>query len=461
MNDRDKTIADVNAELERLRGRIAELESRVAGDGRLEEDLRETILRQNAILSNIPDIAWLKNYVFDVSIAANSTADSHGVITQANQAFLTIWGYSGKEEVIGKKISDFLQNTDESAAIIAVLNNTGKWQGNYTARKKDGSTFTAFGLATVLKDEKGNMIGYQSSVLDITERRKAEEALRDSESRMRAIIERALFGAHSYELQPDGRLILVGANQTADHILALDHSLLIGKTIEEAFPGLVGTDIPDIYRRIAATGSTHEAENVVYERDQIHGVFAIHAFQTGPQRMTVFFRDITERKKTEEALRQSEERLRLALSAAKQGLYDLNVKTGDAVVTPEYALMLGYAPEEFIETNARWIERLHPDDRETGRRTYRSYVCGRCRNIASSFGKRQGRRLEVDFVHQDHPIRCRRGSCTECSGTHTDITDRMKAEQDAWNWSAGCSTPRSSKVSASWPEASPTTSTTC
>lgn len=129
----------------------------------------------------------LKNFVFDVSIAANSIADTNGVITQANQAFLKIWGYSGYDEVIGKKISDFLEHTDETAAIIKALDDNGKWEGTYTARKKDGTTFIAYGLATVLRDEQGILIGYQSSVLDITEHRKADEALRQSEELLRVI----------------------------------------------------------------------------------------------------------------------------------------------------------------------------------------------------------------------------------------------------------------------------------
>ncbi len=73
-------------------------------------------------------------------------------------------------------------------------------------------------------------------------------------------------------------------------------------------------------------------------------------------------RDITERNRTEQALRENEERLRLSLQAASQGLYDLNVQTGNTIVNREYAEMLGYEYETFVETNAFWIERLHPDD---------------------------------------------------------------------------------------------------
>ena len=86
--------------------------------------------------------------------------------------------------------------------------------------------------------------------------------------------------------------------------------------------------------------------------------------------------EFSERQAAEGALRKSEERLRLALRAANQGLYDLNLETGEAIVSPEYATMLGYDPDTFQETNARWIDRLHPDDQEIVANTYKDYVAG-------------------------------------------------------------------------------------
>jgi PAS domain S-box-containing protein len=119
----------------------------------------------------------LKNSVFDASITANSIADINGILTEANTAFLRIWGYPSKDEVLGKPIPDFLQNQNEVAAIMAALNSTGEWEGDYTARRKDGSTFAAHGLATVIRSQAGEIVGYQSAVVDLTDRQRAEEEL--------------------------------------------------------------------------------------------------------------------------------------------------------------------------------------------------------------------------------------------------------------------------------------------
>jgi two-component system cell cycle sensor histidine kinase/response regulator CckA len=142
-------------------------------------------------------------------------------------------------------------------------------------------------------------------------------------------------------------------------------------------------------------------------------------------------RRIAERERTERALRESEERLRLALMAAEQGLYDLDVQTGDAVVTPEYARMLGYAPDEFTETNERWIERLHPDDRESVAGAYRAYVAGETPEYRVEFRQRTksgdwkwilsiGKIVQYDEAGR--PLRM--------LGTHTDITKRKEAEEE-------------------------------
>ena len=120
----------------------------------------------------------LKNLVFDVSITANSIADVDSGLTEVNDAFLRMWGYPGKEEVIGQKIAHFFQDPEDAAPVMAALNACGQWEGDFTARRRDGSTFVAHGLATDVKDETGQVIGYQSAVMDLTERRQAADFLR-------------------------------------------------------------------------------------------------------------------------------------------------------------------------------------------------------------------------------------------------------------------------------------------
>lgn len=135
------------------------------------------------------------------------------------------------------------------------------------------------------------------------------------------------------------------------------------------------------------------------------------------------------RKQVEQNLRDSESRLRLALEAANQGLYDLNIQTDQAIVSPEYARMLGYDPNLFQETTEKWLERMHPEDREHTYQIYKDYINGVKSNYEVEF--RQLTRTGewkwilslgkvVEWDDQGHPLRM--------LGTHTDISD-FKAKE--------------------------------
>jgi len=142
-------------------------------------------------------------------------------------------------------------------------------------------------------------------------------------------------------------------------------------------------------------------------------------------------RFITERQRAEKELGDSEERLRLALKAANQGLFDLNVKTGEVQFTPEYASMLGYDPAEFQLSLDRWQESLHPDDRESTVATYQAYIHGEIPDFAVEFRQRTASGdlkwilslgKIVAWDDEGKPLRM--------LGTHTDITERKQAEEE-------------------------------
>ena len=138
------------------------------------------------------------------------------------------------------------------------------------------------------------------------------------------------------------------------------------------------------------------------------------------------------RERTAAALAASEERLRLALSAADQGLYDLDLRTGATVVNDEYAIMLGHDPAEFHETNADWLDRLHPDDRERVEGAFRDYVAGRRPEYRVEFRQRTGSGGWTWILSMGEIVeRDARGTPVRMLGTRTDITARREAEEQA------------------------------
>lgn len=150
---------------------------------------------------------------------------------------------------------------------------------------------------------------FMQSGVEEGERKQVEEALRESEKKFRNIIESSPMGMHMYQLEADGRLVFTGANPSADALLGVENSQFIGKTIEEAFPPLKDTEVPERYRLAAGKGIPWETEQIAYEDDKIAGAFEVHAFQTSPGRMVTTFLEITERKRAEEEIKKLNEEL--------------------------------------------------------------------------------------------------------------------------------------------------------
>jgi PAS domain S-box-containing protein len=129
-------------------------------------------------------------------------------------------------------------------------------------------------------------------------------------------------------------------------------------------------------------------------------------------------------------LRQSEERFQLSMEATHDGLWDWNTETGDAYFSPAYFRMLGHDPKEFSGTAAKWLELVHPEDREPAWQGNLDCIEGRCEAF------------EVEFRMKAHDGQwhwiLRRGKCVardarrralRLVGTHVDITQRKRAEE--------------------------------
>jgi len=224
-----------------------------------------------------------------------------GNITEANDAFLRVWGYPTKKEVIGKPLPHFINDQSEAIAIITALNNTGQWEGDFIAKRKCGSTFIAHGLATTVKDENGTVIGYQSAVLDFTQQREAEKAIIESEERFRAI----------FENTKDGVIVSTTNGDFLFNNLAM--SEMLGYTPEEMKTVKVTDihrqkDLPmvmDIFKKIVRNEIKTAHELPMQRKDG--SVFYVDVKGNiinlkGETCLVGVFRDITERRKMEMAL---------------------------------------------------------------------------------------------------------------------------------------------------------------
>jgi PAS domain S-box-containing protein len=189
---------------------------------------------------------------------------------------------------------------------------------------------------------------------DITQRKLAEDALAASEEKYRTIIESIPVGMHMYRLQDAGNLVFVDSNPAAGRILGVDHKRFVGLTIEEAFPALAETEVPEQYRRVAGMGETWRNDEIVYEEGQIAGAFEVHASQTSPGMMVAAFIDITDRKRAEQMLQESEATLRSIFRVAPIGIGLVS----DRVilrVNQRVCEMVGYSREELLGQDVQML----------------------------------------------------------------------------------------------------------
>ena len=143
---------------------------------------------------------------------------------------------------------------------------------------------------------------------EIQERERMAKALSASEEQYRFIFEASPLGIHQYELQqPGDRLVFTGANPAADWIMGVKNQQFVGKTIEEAFPPLMNTELPENYRRVCKEGESWFTEQIDYADEKIRGAFEVHVFSSTPGKVTVMFNDVTVRKQAELALKHSQE----------------------------------------------------------------------------------------------------------------------------------------------------------
>jgi len=143
------------------------------------------------------------------------------------------------------------------------------------------------------------------------------------------------------------------------------------------------------------------------------------------------FRDITQRLRAEEALRDSEEKFRLAMDATNDGLWDWNMVTNEVYRNPRHAVMLGYEPQDFSSSQAEWKKLIHPDDKQKVSDCLRAHIKGetlffvleyRLKTKSGDYLWVLGRGKVVAYDNAGTPIRM--------IGTNVDITERKQAEEE-------------------------------
>jgi PAS domain S-box-containing protein len=266
---------------------------------------------------------------------------------------------------------------------------------------------------------------------DITQRKHAERSLAREQMFTKAVLDSVPGLLYVY----DDRARLVRWNRQHETMTGYSGEELAGMTLFDWYRGY-----PEEAERIAAAiaripveGHAEEEALLVTKSGQ-RIPFYLTAVGLRVDERDYFVGigiDVTQRRRAEAELRENEARLRLALAGTNQGLYDLDLRTGHAVVSPEYLSMLGYDAHEIDVDTAWWQSQIHPDDVTTAAGLMQECVRG----------ERKEFRAEYRLLHKSGDWRWMlsigrvvesdaRGRGLRMLGTRTDITERKQAESE-------------------------------
>ena len=136
----------------------------------------------------------IKDWAIESSINGIVTSDMEGNLNYVNSAFLKLWGYNSREEVLGKPAVEFWEIGEKAAEVIESVQTMGGWIGELVAKSKDGVFFDVQVAASIVVDSTGQPVCMYSSFANITERKQTEKALLDSEARYRMLFEASADG---------------------------------------------------------------------------------------------------------------------------------------------------------------------------------------------------------------------------------------------------------------------------
>jgi PAS domain S-box-containing protein len=300
----------------------------------------------------IREASWLRSRTLESSINAVAIAGLDGKLTYANDAFLTLWGYDEAAEVLGKSAAQFWQEEQKAKGVVDALLSKGNWSGDMIARRKDDSSFDAHISACLIKDGAHVPSCMLASFVDVTDCRRAEEALRQSEERFRDLYENA--PAAYFSVGADGPIRR--CNRRAEDLLGYAPEDLVGRPVFDLY-----ADTPQGKRRARELFEQFRAgEEIRDEELQMQNadgtpiwisltvnVVRDSAGRVEESRSMVV--DISERKRAEEALRQSEAKFRHLFESVQDVYFRTGVDSVLIDVSPSIE-KYGFRPDELIGT---------------------------------------------------------------------------------------------------------------
>jgi PAS domain S-box-containing protein len=394
----------------------------------IHRDLDAVRLAENALRESEEHYRTL----FETTPVGLGVADESGNLLTFNHALLKPGGYGRHDLAQIKNLARLCANRDEGEAILATTRQQGfLHQREVQFKRKDNTTYTV--LLSLTPIQMKNQLGWQVVIEDITQRKLAEEILRESEERLKLVLEGSNDGFWDWT-------VTTGVVQ-----FSLRWAEMLGYRLEEIEPHVRTWERlihPDDQPAVMQALDDHlEGRTPQYETEHRlltqsgewkwisdRGKVVTRDEHGQPLRMTGMHTDITERRRADEALRDSEERFRSLVQNSSDVITIHDVHGTVLYETPSAAHILGYGPGGLIGKNP--FEFISLDDIADSRAAFEEVVRRLNTGTPTEFRFRRadGSWIYLEAIASnllDHP------GIQGIVITSREITERKRAEEEA------------------------------
>jgi diguanylate cyclase (GGDEF)-like protein/PAS domain S-box-containing protein len=390
-------------------------------------DVTERVRAQQEAIARLKESEAQLSAIFSRAAVGLCELSLDGRFLRVNDTLCQMLGRR-REQLLGAAATDITHPEDLEHTSAALKRVAASGEGISLDKRylrQDGSIIHVNSSLTLLLDEHGAARSFLVVTVDLTDRRRAEEALRESEEHYRYTVE--LNPQITWTADPDGNI--TGSPQR--WIDWTGSSALGDGWKRSAHPD----DLPVVeaaWKKSLESGEPPDIEYRLRLRDGRYRWVRARAYPRRDRAGRILrwygsIEDIHDRKLAEEGLRNSEELHRFAAEAGHIGSWDIDLASGALSLSPQMAAMLGYPAEHRVMPAAQWKKLVLPEDRAAVYKVLQSAACGGVRvDIEYRVRHRDGR---IRWLYSRGGAVCDdAGRALRVSGASLDITERKQSE---------------------------------
>lgn len=357
------------------------------------------------------------------------TANIKGVVTSVNKAFLDLTGFS-EDEIVGKHFTKLgtlrIKGIPKYTKLLGSILRGKKLDiTEFVYLRKDGTQRLAEAHISLL-EEKGKKVGFQAILRDITDRKQMEWELKKSEEKYRKQFEGALDAIFLADVETG---ILVDCNRAATKLVGRKKSELVGEHQRILHPPeeSVGEFSRTFKQHLKEKeGDVLEAQIITKDGKIRDVAIKANIFELGNKLILQgIFRDVTERKKTEDELKESEEKFR-NLAEQSPNMIFINQEGRILYANRECEELMGYTKEEFYSPDFNFLTLISPETMESIKSSFSKHLKEEeVPPYEYSLITKEGKQIEAILTTKLITYQGRKAIL----GTVTNITEHKKAEE--------------------------------